>query len=85
MVAVQWARPSRRVVWATVAALIVVVAISFDQSYSSGGIPTWRDALTQSADKCAAENLEVIGIPTEPKPFGVLIRCEELQRFATPR
>jgi hypothetical protein len=83
VVAVQWARPSRRVIWATVALLILVVAVSFDQSYSSEGIPRWRDALTQSADKCAAENREVIGIPTEPKPFGVLIRCEELTGFAS--
>jgi hypothetical protein len=74
-----------RLVWATVAAVVLVVAVSFDQSYSADGVPRWRDALTQSAAKCAAEGREVIGIPTEPKPFGVLIRCEELERFATPR
>lgn len=74
-----------RVVWATVAALTLVVAVSFDQSYSADGVPKWRDALTQSADKCAAEGREVVGIPTEPKPFGVLIRCSELARFETSR
>jgi hypothetical protein len=83
VVAIQWARPSKRLIWATVAALVLVVAVSFDQSYSAEGIPTWRDALTQSANRCAAENREVIGIPTEPKPFGVLIRCSDLQRFSS--
>jgi hypothetical protein len=72
-----------RVVWGTVAALVFVVAVSFDQSYSAEGVPRWRDALTETADKCLAEGAVVIGIPTEPKPFGVLIRCEELERFAS--
>lgn len=79
------ARRRSRVVWATVAALGIVVVVSFDQSYSADGVPQWRDALTQSADKCRAKGREVIGIPTQPVPFGLLIRCEELEGFATAR
>jgi hypothetical protein len=77
------ARWRGRIVWGTVAAIALVVVVSFDQSYSAEGVPKWRDALTQSADKCAAENREVIGIPTEPVPYGVLVRCEAIEDFAS--
>lgn len=69
---------------ATLALLVVAVVFSYDMSYSGYGVPNWRDALKQAANKCVAEGAEVGGIPTEPPPFGVIVRCEELERFASP-
>ena len=77
------AATATRIVAATVAALVVVVAISFDMSYTSGGVPAWRDALRQAADKCVAEGNEVAGIPTEPVPYGVVTPCTEAESFAS--
>jgi hypothetical protein len=74
---------ARGVVAATVAALVIVVAISFDMSYSADGVPAWRDALRQAADKCVANGYEVAGIPTEPVPYGVVTPCTEVESFAS--
>jgi uncharacterized protein (DUF983 family) len=78
-------RTATRIVAATVAALLLVVAISFDMSYSSGGVPPWRDALRQSGDECLESGQEVIGVPTEPSGFGAVVRCTEVEGFASGR
>jgi hypothetical protein len=79
-----------RIVGATLAAIAIVVAVSFDQSYSADGVPSWRDALTQTADRCLARGERVTAIPTQPRPYGVEILCTELAPFrsrgvASPR
>jgi hypothetical protein len=74
---------ARRVVIATLAGLVIVVAVSFDMSYSADGVPAWRDALRQAADKCVARGEAVAGIPTEPVPYGVVTPCTEVESFAS--
>lgn len=74
---------ARRLVGATVAGLFIVVAVSFDMSYSADGVPAWRDALRQAADKCVAHGEAVAGIPTEPVPYGVVTSCTEVESFAS--
>ena len=74
---------ARRLVGATVAGLVIVVAVSFDMSYSADGVPAWRDALRQAADKCVTHGEGVAGIPTEPVPYGVVTPCTEVESFAS--
>lgn len=75
-------RLRRGIVGATLAVIAIAVAFSYDMSYSGYGVPNWRDALEQAADKCVAHRDEVGGIPTEPPPFGVIVRCQTLERYA---
>ncbi|HEX5610222.1 MAG TPA: hypothetical protein VFX45_09035 [Solirubrobacterales bacterium] len=76
------ARRSGRLPWAvaiTTAVLALAVASSFDVSEPAvRGTPAWSDALDSAARTCAAENPEVIAVPTSPPGFGLTLSCESV-------
>jgi hypothetical protein len=75
-------RHSGRLPWAvamTTAVLALAVVSSFDVSEPAvRGTPAWSDALDGAARACAAENLEVVAVPTSPPGFGMTLSCESV-------
>lgn len=72
----------RWLVGGAVALMLLAVAVSFDMSSGARERPYWHEALKTAADKCVAKGEEGIGVATDPAPFGVYLRCSEIESFA---
>jgi hypothetical protein len=70
---------------ASVALILIAVAVSFDMEHGARGGPRWHEGLRTAADKCIAKEEEVAGIPTTPEPWGVVVPCTEVESWAAPR
>jgi hypothetical protein len=66
------------------ALMLIVVAVSFDQTSSARTKPYWSEALRASADKCMTKHEEFAGIETSPPPFGLVVSCYQVEQFASP-
>jgi hypothetical protein len=76
-----------RVAWPALAGavfLLVAVGVSFDQTNGVRSRPYWGEALRDAADKCITKHEDLAGIPTSPRPFGLVVSCWQVEQFASP-
>jgi hypothetical protein len=66
------------------ALMLIVIAVSFEQTSSARTKPYWSEALRSSADKCITKHEEFAGIETSPPPFGLVVSCYQVEQFASP-
>jgi hypothetical protein len=63
--------------------IFLSVVVSFDMSNPARGKPYWHEALKTAADHCISKGEESVGVATAPAPFGVFVRCPEIESFAS--
>lgn len=69
---------------ASVALILVAVAVSFDMEHGARGGPRWHEGLRTAADKCVANAEPLAAIPTTPEPWGIqFIPCTEVESWAS--
>jgi hypothetical protein len=76
-----------RVAWpALVGAIFLLISVgfAFDQTDPVRSEPYWGDALQAAADKCITKHEDLAGIPTSPRPFGLVVSCYQVEQFASP-
>ncbi|HVY97539.1 MAG TPA: hypothetical protein VHA54_11325 [Solirubrobacterales bacterium] len=69
---------------AALALLALAIVTSFDMSSAARDRPRWEDALRTAATRCVSRNEELAGIPTSPRPFGVVVPCAAVASFSAP-
>jgi hypothetical protein len=62
--------------------MLLAVVVSFDMTNPARSKPYWHEALTTAADQCVSKGEEGVGIATSPAPFGVYVKCSEIESFA---